>query len=277
MSAHLARSTSPPMPSLDTYYRDHWVSIEAERFARYDELFRLDDARADKLLAPLGLAPGHVALDLGCGPGYVAAQMARMVGTGGHVHALDVNADFVARAREVAAAAGVAERLTVHQLTGERFPLADGACDRALAKNVLEYVPDVDATLRELHRVLRPGGMLTALDSDWGFVVLEPLAPDEVRELFAAAAPAFREPHIGRKLRAAFRRAGFREVRVDVIASADDKGFLRPIAENMLGYARKFGSMSEARCAELGARLDAALAGGDWLAVLPQFVVRGAR
>jgi len=265
------------MSSLDTYYRDHWLAIEPERFARYDEMFRLDDRRADKLLAPVELAPGHVALDLGCGPGYVAAQIARIVGANGRVHALDVNAEFVTRARAVAAEAGVEKRVEVQHLTGERFPLADAACDRALAKNVLEYVPDVAATLRELHRVLKPGGMLTAIDSDWAFVLLEPLAPDEVRELFAAAAPAFREPFIGRKLRAAFRRAGFRDVRVDVIASADEKGFLGPVVENMLGYARKFGTLSEARCAELRARVESAIASRDYFAVLPQFVVRGVR
>ncbi len=265
------------MASLESYYRDHWVAIEPDRLARYDEMFRLDDKRADKLLAPLALAPGQIALDLGCGPGYVAAQIARLVGPSGHVHALDVNAEFIARARAVAAEAGVAERVTLHHLTGERFPLADASCDRALAKNVLEYVPSADATLRELHRVLKPGGTLTAIDSDWAFVLIEPLTPDEVREIFSAAAPAFREPLIGRKLRGAFRRAGFNDVRVDVVASPDDKGHLRPIVENMLGYARKFGTLSEPRCAELRARVEAAIASGEWLAVLPQFVVRGVR
>jgi ubiquinone/menaquinone biosynthesis C-methylase UbiE len=265
------------MASLETYYKDHWVAIEPERFARYDAMFRLDDARADKLLAPLALAPGQTALDVGCGPGYVAAQLARLVGPNGRVHALDVNADFVVRARAVAAEAGVEKRVEVQHLTGERFPLPNALCDRALAKNVLEYVPDVDATLREVHRVLKPGGTLTAMDSDWAFVILEPLAPEEVRELFAAAAPAFREPYIGRRLRAAFRRAGFEDVRVDVVASPDDKGHLRPVVENMLGYARKFGTLREARCAELRARVDAAIASGDYLAVLPQFVVRGVR
>jgi ubiquinone/menaquinone biosynthesis C-methylase UbiE len=265
------------MSSLDTYYKDHWVAIEPERFARYDAMFKLDDARADKLLAPLALAPGQTALDLGCGPGYVAAQIARLVGPNGHVHALDVNADFVARARAVAAEAGVEKRVDVQHLTGERFPLPDASCDRALAKNVLEYVPSVEATLRELHRVLKPGGTLTAMDSDWAFVLIEPLTPDEVRELFSAAAPAFREPYIGRKLRAACRRAGFRDVQVDVVASADDKGYLRPVVENMLGYARKFGTLSEARCSELRVRVEAAIASGDYLAVLPQFVVRGVR
>jgi ubiquinone/menaquinone biosynthesis C-methylase UbiE len=265
------------MASLDTYYKDHWVAIEPERFARYDAMFQLDDARADKLLAPLAVAPGQTALDLGCGPGYVAAQLARLVGPSGRVHALDVNADFVARARAVAAQAGVAQRVEVHHLTGERFPLPDALCDRALAKNVLEYVPDALATLRELHRVLKPGGTLTAMDSDWAFVLIEPLAPDEVRELFAAAAPAFKQPLIGRKLRALLRAAGFRDVRVDVAASADDKGHLRPVVENMLGYARKFATMSEARAGELRARVEAAIASGDYLAVLPQFVVRGVR
>jgi ubiquinone/menaquinone biosynthesis C-methylase UbiE len=265
------------MTSLDTYYKDHWEAIEPDRFARYDAMFKLDDARADKLLAPLALAPGQTALDLGCGPGYVAAHIARLVGPSGRVHALDVNPDFVARARAVAAEAGVEKRVEVHHLTGARFPLPDALCDRALAKNVLEYVPDAAATLREVHRVLKPGGMLTAMDSDWAFVLIEPLTPDEIRDLFAAAGPAFKEPYIGRKLRGLFRAVGFRDVRVDVVASPDEKGHLRPVVENMLGYARKFGTLSEARATEIRARVEDAIARGDYLAVLPQFVVRGVR
>ena len=62
-----------------------------------------------------------------------------------------------------------------------------------------------------------------------------------------------------------------------MVASADDKGFLRPVVENMLGYAREFGTLGEVRCAELRARVDAALASGEWLAVLPQFIARGTK
>lgn len=262
---------------LATYHKDHWVEIEPDRFDRYDQLFRLDDQQADQVLAPVGVEHGETIIDFGCGPGYVAAQLARLTGPTGRIHAVDVNEAFVDRARQVIDEAGRAEQVTVYHITGERLPVDDGVADRVYAKNVLEYVPDLDAVLGELHRTLRVGGRMVASDSDFGFVVIEPLTPAEVTELFEAAAPAFKEPFVGRKLRAAFMRAGFEEVSVRVTASVDHGGRMRGVIQNMLGYGTKFGRMSEARAAELGARVDAALADGTYQAVLPQWWISGTR
>lgn len=262
---------------LDNYYRDHWVEIDADRLARYDKLFQLDPERAEKLLAPLELAPDMRVLDFGCGPGHVAAQIARLVGTGGVVHGVDINRDFVERAQSVARAQGCEGHLTIHHARDERLPLDDRSVDRAFAKNVLEYVPDLDGTLTQLVRVLDQGGLLTAVDSDWGFVVVEPFSPAEVHALFLAAAPAFKEPYVGRRLAGAFRRAGLSEIDVRVNAVVDRKGFLRTVLDNMLHYAESFGNFTTQDASNFRSRLDAALASGDYLFVLPQFTVRGRR
>ncbi|MPY93346.1 MAG: methyltransferase domain-containing protein [Acidimicrobiia bacterium] len=272
-----SRTRRGALLDLETYYKDHWVEIEPERLERTTGFLRVDPERAAATLAPVGVQPGEVVLDFGSGPGFVSAELAKLAGPSGHVHGVDVNAEFVARARQVAAESGVAERCTFHHVLDERVPLADGSVDRAYAKNVLEYVPDVAHTLAELRRVLRPGGTLVASDSDWGFVVIEPLEPAEVIELFSAAAPAFREPFMGRRLRGAFRGAGFAEVSLNVVPTVDSKGALRPAIDNWLGYGTRFGRMSEARAAELSGRVDTALAEGDYLLVLPQFWVTGRR
>lgn len=263
--------------SLDTYHKDHWVDIEPERLDRYEQLFQLDDRRADIVLAPVGVEAGEVIIDFGCGPGYVASQLARLAGSEGHIHAVDVNQAFVERAREVAEASGRGERITVHHNADERVPLADQSADRVYAKNVLEYVPDLDAVLAELHRTLRVGGRMVASDSDFGFVVVEPLTPTEVTELFEAAGPAFKEPHVGRKLRAAFLRVGFADVDVKVTTAVDHAGHMRGVIENMLGYATKFGRMTDARAASLRGRIDEAVADGTYLAALPQWWVTGTK
>jgi SAM-dependent methyltransferase len=203
--------------------------------------------------------------------------MARHVAPGGHVHGVDVNEPFLARASDVARAAGVGDSCTFHHLTGDRLPLDRGTVHRAIAKNVLEYVPDLAATLGEVVRVLAPGGRLVAMDSDWGFVVVEPLSPDEVTDLFRAAAPAFREPFIGRKLRAAFGAAGLTDVQVNVVAATDAAGRTRGILENMVNYGLTFGRLTAERATELRTRLDAAIADGTFLVVLPQFVVTGTK
>ena len=262
---------------LHSYHKDHWVEIEPDRFARYDRMFKVDPRFAPRLLAPVAVAEGETVLDFGCGPGYVAVELARQVGPTGRVHAVDVNAEFITRAAEVAREAGVAELVTFHHVLDERLPLPDGSIDRIYAKNVLEYVPDLDHTLSELARVLKPGGTLVASDSDFGFVVVEPLSAAEVAELFDAAAPAFREPNVGRKLRGAYRRAGLDQVRVEITVQPDERGNLRGVLENMIGYGTRFGRMSEARAGELRARIDAAIAAGEFFMALPQWWVRGVK
>lgn len=262
---------------LSTYHKDHWVEIEPDRFERYDQLFRIDPRFAERMLGPVGVQAGETVVDFGCGPGYVAVELARLGGPGTTVHAVDVNADFVERARVVVAEAGMADTVTVHHVTDERLPFADASVDRVYAKNVLEYVPDLAVTLTELARVLRPGGTLVASDSDFGFVVVEPLDVAEVRELFDAASPAFKEPNVGRKLRNAYRRAGLVDVKVDVAVTPDTRGTLRGVLENMLGYGTKFGRMTDARADELRARVDTAITDGDFFMALPQWWVRGTR
>jgi len=263
--------------SLDTYHKDHWVEIEPERFDRYDALFELDDRRADIVLGPVGVEEGETIVDFGCGPGYVATQLARLAGPTGHIHAIDVNEAFVARTRGLADESGRGHRITAHHCPDERIPLDEGAADRVYAKNVLEYVPDLKSVLAELHRTLRVGGHMVASDSDFGFVVIEPLTPAEITELFDAAAPAFKEPNVGRKLRAAYHRAGFVDVEVDVTAAVDTAGRMRGVIENMLGYGLNFGRITEQRANDLRDRVDQAIDDGTFLAVLPQWWVTGTK
>ena len=66
-----------------TYYRDHWVRVEPERVAAYEEMFRWRP-QMEPLIAPAALEPGLVVVDYGCGPGGLAIELARRVGAGGH-------------------------------------------------------------------------------------------------------------------------------------------------------------------------------------------------
>jgi ubiquinone/menaquinone biosynthesis C-methylase UbiE len=257
-----------------TYYRDHWLEVEPERVAAYEEMFAWRP-QMEPLLAAAQLAPGLHVVDYGCGPGLLAMELARRVAPGGHVHAVDINEPFVRRTRERAAEQGVADRVTVHHVAEDRIPLAPASVDRVICKNVLEYVDDPAKTLAQFREVLRPGGLAHAIDSDWGMLVVEPLGPERVSELFAAAAHAYRTPLVGRRLYGLFRGAGFRDVRVEVLAGADTKGRMSPVVLNMASYARASGRLTEATLERLSADLRAAIADGTYLMVLPQFLVTG--
>ena len=263
------------MTDRGTFYTDHWKTIEDERLARYEQMFvwRPEQAR---LLEPAGIAAGQCVLDLGCGPGFLSLALAGSVGPSGVVHGVDINARFVADAYRRAQEGGIANA-KFHHIDGATLPLGNATVDRIIAKNVLEYVPDLRSTLDEAVRVLAPGGRLHAIDSDWGFVIVEPWGKDTVDRFFAAAAPAFREPHIGRKLPAAFHAAGLRDIDVRIVPIVDRSGTLLSVLRNMRVYIRTFGTLPDAEVDDLMAAAERGIGDGTYMACLPQFLVTGTR
>ena len=258
----------------ETYYRDHWVEIEPERLDAYEQMFEWRPQNAP-LLEPAELAPGQIVVDYGCGPGGLAVELARRVAPTGRVHGVDLNAAFLERARARAKRDGVEHLVAWHRTDGDKLPLDSAFADRLVCKNVMEYVPDVAATLAEFRRVVKPDGLVHVIDSDWGLLAVEPLGAERMAELFAAAAPAYRTPHIGRKLYGAMRAAGLRDVKVKILATADTKGFTAPIVFNMLGYARASGRLPVAKLDALAADVKRALKEETFLLILPQFLVTG--
>ena len=262
-------------PDISTFFSDHWRDIEDERVARYEQMF-VWRPEQDALIAPAAIAAGQQVLDFGCGPGFMAMALAEKVGPGGRVCGADINARFVADAT-----ARAAERqmswLSFHHLGAAILPFADATFDRVLTKNVLEYVPDLATTLRELHRVLKPGGRVHIVDSDWGFVIVEPWGKADVDRFFAAAAPAFKEPHIGRKLPGALTRAGFHDVEVRLQPIIDRDGRLQLVLRNMCGYIKTFGTLADAEVATLMHSVETAIKDGTYFGCLPQFLVTAQR
>lgn len=254
-----------------SYYRDHWIDIDEQRLASYQQLFQWHPAM-EPLLAAADIGPGHSVIDYGCGPGGLALEIARRVGADGHVHGADLNPQFVALARDNLAAAGFAARSTIHHISDDRIPLGNDSADRLVCKNVLEYVTDYAAVIAEFHRVVKPGGICHLVDSDWGMLALEPLGQAKLGELLSAAQCAYRTPLIGRLLYSAMKKAGFRQVEVKILASADTRGRSASILNNMVNYA-KVGGMGAARAGALLSEIEASVADGTFMMVLPQFLV----
>lgn len=257
--------------NLDHFFTDHWRDIDEERVGRYEQMFQWREGNR-ALIAPAELLAGHRVLDVGAGPGFFALGVAGLVGAGGEVHGVDINARFVADANE---RASDHPNVRFHQVTDHRLPFEDDYFDRVLCKNVLEYVPDLAATLAEIRRVLKPGGRIHIIDSDWGFVIVEPWTKLTVDRFFAAAAPAFREPHIGRKAPGALARAGFVDVRVAMLPVVDREGTGLNVLTNMAGYIRSFAAMPDHEVAGLLEQARSAVSDGTYLFCLPQFLVTG--
>ena len=254
-------------------YENRWVALPADVVAQYDALFAWNPDSAP-LYAAADVHAGQTVADFGCGPGHMAVELAGWVGPTGHVYALDINPDFVALARERAAAKGLAERITVHQSDGATLPFADGALDRILARNTIIYVDDPLACLAEMRRALVPGGKAHMIEGDWPMMVAEPAPADAWAGLIAAAGShACRTPDIGRKLYGIALRADFPDVALEVVTRPDTDGRLLPMIRNLAEFARESGRIDAREVDAILAIVEAALADGSYLALAPQFVV----
>jgi SAM-dependent methyltransferase len=161
------------------YVREQYATEDglAARRSIYGEIAG-PDAREIAFAAVAEVAPRRV-LEVGCGPGEAAERIQR-----------DLDAEVVAtdqskRMVELARARGLDARVADVQ----RLPFGDGEFDCVLAAWMLYHVPDVDAGLAEIARVLQPGGRLVAVTnaSDhlaelWGLVGIERLAHSFGRE-----------------------------------------------------------------------------------------------
>jgi SAM-dependent methyltransferase len=258
----------------DTFL-EHWLNIGPERLARYETMYQWTPA-AEAFYAPADIRAGHVVADFGCGPGHTAIEFAHRVGPSGHVYALDINAEFASRTRARAEAAGLADRITAHLLTSEDLPLPDAILDRITARNTIIYVHDPVATFQEFRRVLKPGGLAHAIESDWSLTAVEPLGA-EWRIMVEAAGWAWRIPEIGRKLYGIARQARFSKVELQVVTKPDVDGRLLGMIKTVADYARESGALGPARIESMLETVERGLAEGTYLAIAPQFLVTATR
>ena len=107
--------------------------------------------------------PGEAVLDLGCGAGFDAILAAQLVGPAGRVVGIDLSPEMLMVAEAGRADAGF-QQVEFHAAAVEALPFPDAYFDVALSNGVLNLVPDKPAVLREIFRVLRPGGRLQACD-----------------------------------------------------------------------------------------------------------------
>jgi arsenite methyltransferase len=161
-----------------------------------------------EVLRQLALADGEAVLDIGCGPGLMATEVAQAVGPTGRVCGIDVSDSMLALARGRAVPAGSAP---VEYRSGDAYavPYPDGTFDAAVCTQVLEYLEDVPAALAEARRVLRHGGRLLVLDTDWDSIVWHSTDPDRTRRILLTWDQHLADPFLPRTLGRDLHRAGF--------------------------------------------------------------------
>ncbi len=127
--------------------------VSADAYLRF--MGRYSEPLAAQFADLSGVRPGQRVLDVGCGPGALTAELASRVGADA-VSAVEPSASF---------GAAVRERLPgvdVRRSAAEQLPFPDGAFDAALAQLVVHFMADPVLGLREMRRVTRPGGIVSA-------------------------------------------------------------------------------------------------------------------
>jgi SAM-dependent methyltransferase len=159
------------------------------------------------------LRPGLSVLDVGCGPGTITADLARIVAPG-LVLGIDSSPGVLAVARQHAAEAAVDVRFEPGDIYTLELP--DGAFDVVHAHQVLQHVPDPVGALREMRRLCAPNGVVAARDADYAAMTWYPRIPalDRWMALYQRVARSNGgEPDAGRRLLAWAHEAGFGDVR----------------------------------------------------------------
>ncbi len=215
----------------------HMLEFDDETARRLETLYMTPAvvARRREFLEFLALRPGERVLHVGCGPGFLAAEMADAVGATRRVCGVDLSDSMLAIAR-----ARCGDRVEFVSGDATRLPLGDSEFDVAVATQVYEYVSDLEAALTELHRVLRPGGRALIVDTDWDSIVWHASDAALMRRVLAAWDKHLADPYLPRTLGVRLEKAGFVLRRREVKATLETTCGEDTMGGGLIGLIRAF-------------------------------------
>lgn len=189
----------------------------------------------------LNAKPGDTILDLGCGPGSDTIELASIVGDTGFVYGIDMDEEMIEIADNEAQKAGVSKNV-IHQVgTIQNLPFNDNFFDSCRAERLFQVIPkniDRNMLFSEIIRVLKPGGTLVLIDTDWGTTSID--FPDEEleRRLVNFFATKMRpDGFAGRTFRRHFLENGLVDIAIENIVLVNKKIEETPFGDWMIGTA----------------------------------------
>ncbi|HMO01052.1 MAG TPA: methyltransferase domain-containing protein [Miltoncostaeaceae bacterium] len=225
----------------------------------------------------LEAGPGAVVVDVGCGLGDDVRALALRTAPAGRAIGVDMSESMIAEARRRSeGATGPAGEF--HVADAASLPLGDAVADGCRCERLLQHVEEPAAVVREMARVIRPGGIVLAAEPDWGTLVVDGGDPELESALGAVAMARVRSPAVGRSLRRLLSEAGL--VEVEVLARTLVLTDL-PRAEMLLGIdalverAVADGVVPPARAEAWRAGLQATAAAGRLTAAVTSFLALG--
>ena len=186
-------------------------NFEAADVARLDRAYSTPQIieQRRRFRAAVAARPGEVGLDVGCGAGHLACELAREVAPGGRIVAIDKSPQSVEASRARAAREELADTVEVQVGDATALEFPDETFDFAVAVQVYSFVTNVARAIEEAARVLRKGGRLLVLESDWDMCLWKSKDPDLTRRMISARAETqFAHAYLPRDMHKLFRAAG---------------------------------------------------------------------
>ncbi len=131
-------------------------------------IFRIRDLISPRrdVLAEVGIKPGFYVLDYGCGPGGYISALAKLVGTSGRIYALDIHPLAIRAVQKIALRERMENLETIR--SDRETGLPDNSLDVVLLYDVFHGLSNPNGVLEEIHRVLKPDGILSFSDHHIG-------------------------------------------------------------------------------------------------------------
>ncbi len=226
--------------------------------------------------AAVAARPREVGLDVGCGAGHLACELAREVAPGGRIVAIDNSPQSVdaTKARVTKEELTDSVNVRVGDATALEFP--NDTFDFVGAVQVYCFVPNVARAIEEAARVLRKGGRLLVLESDWDMCIWKSRDPVFTRRMISARAEnQFAHAYLPRDLHKLFRAAGLTVADVDTFSIVETRYDPNSYGASVIGTTRdsalKYGvPASDVTAWEQDLR--SRTAEGEWFFCLNRFV-----
>ena len=172
---------------------------------------------AQRSLARLDLQPGESVLDVGCGTGVFLPGLASIVGPEGRVVGLDHSEAFLEEARKRLADESIEDRVELVAGDVHRLPFADATFDAVHCERVLMHVEDPSLAIREMRRVVRPGGRVLVAEVYAAGARMDHPDSEAERLISAELVSGIRNTSMGIALRGLLVETGFTDVGGDVV------------------------------------------------------------
>jgi SAM-dependent methyltransferase len=198
----------------------------------------------DKYAAQLALPPSAKVLEVGCGTGAMMRFLAQRGDFSGKAFGVDHSLSFIEAAIRFAQDENVGDRLEFHVGDAHSLDFPAETFDAVIAHTLISHVTDPAAVLREMARVIRPGGIAAIFDGDYASLTYAFPDHDFGRQMDAALAiAAFNNPRVMRDLPRLLPELGLNLTAAwgDVVVEIGSGSYFRSFAETYVPYVTRAG------------------------------------